>query len=46
VLHYGGLPPYVSEAFLLKLHGAAAMALLVAIGSVLPAHVPTEEAEA
>ena len=41
VLHYGGLPPYLSEAFLMKVHGAAAMALLVAIGSVLPAHVPT-----
>jgi hypothetical protein len=41
MLHYGGLHAYVSEPFLMKLHGAAAMVLLVAIGSVLPAHVPT-----
>jgi hypothetical protein len=41
LLHYGGVHPYLSEAGLMKWHGAAAMALLVAIGSVLPAHVPT-----
>jgi len=41
LLHYAGLHPYASEALLMKLHGAAAMAALVAIGSVLPAHLPT-----
>jgi len=41
LVHYAGARPYLSEALLMKLHGAAAMALLVSIGSVLPAHVPT-----
>jgi hypothetical protein len=47
VLHYGinrgdGLetPWHVVETWTLRAHGAAAMATLIAFGSMLPAHVP------
>jgi len=39
LIHYLGLRPYLSEPLLMKVHGAAAMAALILIGGLLPAHV-------
>lgn len=39
LIHYAGVRPWLSEPLLMKVHGAAAMATLVLIGGLLPAHV-------
>jgi len=45
LIHYGGAKPYLSEPLLMKIHGAAAMLALVAIGGLLAFHVPGGWAE-
>ena len=45
LIHYAGLPPYLSEPLLMKVHGAAAMVALVVIGGLLTLHVPGGWAE-
>jgi hypothetical protein len=45
LIHYAGVNPYLSEPLLMKIHGAAAMVALVAIGSLLAFHVPGGWAE-
>lgn len=39
LLHYLGLRPYLTEPFLMKVHGAAAMAVLILVGGLLPGHL-------
>lgn len=39
LIEYAGVPPYLGKPFLLKVHGAAAMAALVLVGSLLTRHV-------
>ena len=39
LIHYLGVRPWLDEALLMKIHGAAAMAALVLIGGLLPGHV-------
>jgi len=39
LIHYLGARPWLSEPLLMKIHGAAAMAALILVGGLLPAHV-------
>jgi hypothetical protein len=46
LIHYAGVPAWLSEPLLMKVHGAAAMLALMLVGGLLQAHVPAGWKEA